>query len=220
MGIFFDGIPYRWTPGRRDARPPARAVFAWRAALASCVALAAVAGCSDPDTLTCAWLASADNCWRNTALTAVSCLPPQTESGTFNADNSTCTYPSGSIVTFAPALVLPPPIGADMKWNIAITDANGQPCVHYQDTGSSLALTVGTQTVSEGSAGGLGISISCPDGKSVRTSNAFNLFDCPDGSLIDLPGLTWSGSSTSMSAGLTGTGDTSVPLFDCNKPVP
>jgi hypothetical protein len=186
------------------------------------VTLAAGSGCSSSsgaETLNCEWLAGPDNCWRSTAVSAISCLPPESESGTLSADNSTCTYPGGSAVTFTPPLVLPPPSGGDMSWDFIIIDANGQPCVHYQDSNSGLTLTVGgSQIVSERPAGGLGIAISCPDGKSVRTSNAFNLFNCPDPGLIDLPGLGWSGSSTAMSATLIGTGDTSVPLFDCRTP--
>jgi hypothetical protein len=150
---------------------------------------------------------------------ATSCLAPPSETGALSADNSTCTYPSGPIATFTPPLVLPPPTGSgDMSWDIRIAGANGQLCVRYQDSSGALTLTVGTQIVSEHATGGLGIAISCPDGKSVSTSNAFNLFDCPDGGLLDLPGLAWSGSSTFFSASLTGTGDTSVPLSDCEKP--
>jgi hypothetical protein len=110
-----------------------------------------------------------------------------------------------------------------MKWNFTITDANGQACLHYADTGSALTLTVQGQTVTEGSSGGFGIQIHCPDGTTVGNSNAFDLFNCPDSGNIDLPGLVWSSSGSgsppfNLSTGLTGTGDSSVPLFSCATP--
>jgi hypothetical protein len=59
--------------------------------LAGCVvvSLAAGTGCSEPDTLTCEWLAMADNCWKTTARAAVSCLPPEADRGMLSADNAT-----------------------------------------------------------------------------------------------------------------------------------
>ncbi|HMF44417.1 MAG TPA: hypothetical protein VKQ32_27275 [Polyangia bacterium] len=195
------------------------------AVIAGCTALAAPGcGSSAPDTLTCGWLASDANCWKSTALMATACLPPDTEMGTFSADASTCTYASGIVVTFAPPLVLPLPTTANMNWNFTVTDANGQACLHYQDTGNGLTLTVnGQTTVKEGLSGNVGISISCPDGTHVQTSNALNLFNCPDGSFTDLPGLFWSSSPSGsappfyVSAGITGTGDSSVPAFNCTQ---
>jgi len=196
--------------------------------LTFCVAsLTAAAGCSDPDTLTCDWLAKSDNCWKTTAMMATTCLPAQTEMGTFSADASTCTYASGTVVTFTPPLVLPLQFGSgnNMKWNFTVTGANGQPCLHYQDSGNgALSLTVGSQKVAVGATGGLGESISCPDGTSVKTWNALNLLSCPDAGLFNpgLPGLTWSSSGTgsppyNVSAGLFGVGDSSFPIFDCTQ---
>jgi|KBSMisStandDraft_5_1062788.scaffolds.fasta_scaffold527673_2 hypothetical protein len=189
-----------------------------------CIALAAV-GCSDPDTLTCDWLAGPDNCYRNTAVMAASCVPandpnPDLQMGVLAADGSTCTYANGAMVTFTPPLVLPLQTGGDMNWDFTVTDASGQLCLHYKDSGSALTLTVKDQVVKEGSTGGLGISITCPDGKTVQNQNAFNLFSCPDGGLLDLPGLFWSSSGTApgpyyVSAGLTGVGEMSIQAFNC-----
>ena len=193
--------------------------------MGGCTALASLgcgSGSSAPDTLTCDWLASDANCWKSTALMATTCLPASSEMGTFSADGSTCTYASGAVVTFTPALTLPLPTGADMKWNFTVTDSNGQPCLHYQDTGTALTLTVGAQTVKEGLSGNLGIFISCPDGTRVQNADALSLLNCPDAGLVDLPGLEWSSSGSTppffVSAGIIGTAGTSVPAFNCSTP--
>jgi len=145
---------------------------------------------------------------------ATTCLPPDADTGTFNADNSTCSYATGEVVTFTPPIVLP--TGTDLTWNFSIDDANGQLCLHYQDNGSTVGLTVVNQTVTESPTGGLGMKITCPDGTSVQTANALNLLSCPSG-FTSLPGIGWSSSDTFISATITGTGDTGLPVFDCSK---
>lgn len=195
--------------------------------IGGCTALAGVgcgSGSSAPDTLTCDWLASDANCWKSTALMATTCLPASSEMGTFSADGSTCTYGSGALVTFTPPLTLPLATGTgatDMKWNFTVTDSNGQSCLRYQDTGTAVTLTVGGKTVTEGLSGSVGIAISCPDGTRVQNSNAFNLLNCPDGGFTNAPGIEWSssGSTTtpfSVNVGITGTGDFSLPVFNCS----
>jgi len=186
-----------------------------------CVALAAVAaaGCGSdpPDTLTCAWLASADNCWSSTAQAATSCLPTTTD-GTFSADNSTCSYPSGAVVNFTPAVTLPLP--DDPPWNFTVNAPGGQTCLHYEETGggNSAKLVVGTQTVTIDFRG-LAMSIHCPDGSTVQNGNALNLLDCP-GNIGALPGHFIGYSDTSVSFGLIGMSDPNVTvhLFDCRTP--
>src|SRR5262249_44493283 len=91
-------------------------------------------------TLDCAWLAG-DNCWKTTASAATSCLPPPSETGTFSADKSTCTYASGPVVTFTPPLVLPIP-NSGATWNFTV--ANGTaPCLTYkQGVDKAMTLTV------------------------------------------------------------------------------
>lgn len=184
--------------------------------IVACGALAmAACGSDPPETLTCAWLAGPDNCWANTALTATTCLPPDTDTGLISADNATCSYATGEVVTFTPPIVLP--TSDNMTWNFSINDANGQLCFRYVDNGNSLVMSVGSQTVTEGSSGGLGIKITCPDGTSVQTKNALNLLSCPDTGFLGLPGLAWSSSDTFVSTTLTGTGSTTLSLFDCSK---
>jgi hypothetical protein len=176
------------------------------------------AGCSSDPPLDCAWLAS-DNCWKMTASAAITCLPDSTTSGTFSADNKTCTYASGAVVTFATPVTLPPPTSP--TWDFTLTNG-GQTCLRYVETDSSIMLTVSGKTFSEGPMGSMGLAVSCPDGQRFSTSNAFNLLAC-GGNLFGggLPGNTTFTSSTSVSFGLLGTStasDQSLTVFDCHTP--
>ncbi len=153
-----------------------------------------------------------------TANEAVACLPPTTETGTLSADNKTCTYASGSTVTFTPALVLPVPLD-NAAWNFTITKG-GADCLHFENPNDGFKLVAGGHTVTEGRSGALGLSVSCPDGTTYTNSNALDLFNCDaDGgaSLGGFPGNTWSSTSTSVSVGLLGTSNDSLPLFDCQR---
>ena len=129
----------------------------------------------------------------------------------------TCTYPSGAVVTFDTALVLPLP--NDPTWSFTVT-SGGQPCLSYVDSpsGDGFALTVKGQTFKEALAG-VGLQITCPDQSVVATSNAFDLVDCDSDAGIfggNLPGYFFSDSSTNVSFGLVGAG--SVNIFRCRKP--
>lgn len=168
--------------------------------------------------LDCAWLSS-NNCWKTTATSASSCLPPASETGVLSADNKTCTYASGAVVTFAQPLVLPVP--DDAIWNFTIANA-GQTCLHYEDTGTSFVLTVGGQTVTEGLSGALGLQIQCPTGDTYSNSNAFDLLSCggDSGAFGGLPGNAYSEATSSINFGLVGTSATSssdLQLFNCAK---
>ncbi len=172
--------------------------------------------------LDCATL-TGDNCWKTTASAAAACLPAQSDVGTLSADGKTCTYPSGAVVTFASPLALPLPSTGTPSWNFSVTGADGQPCLAYKnDTQGGITLTVQGQTVKQGASGGLGISLTCPDGTRYSNSNAFQLLSCPDAGLLGgLPGETWSSSDTSVSLALLATttgGDGSLPVFNCQKP--
>jgi hypothetical protein len=148
---------------------------------------------------------------------ATTCLPPDSETGMLSADNALCTYPSGSMVNFTPALVLPLP--DDAPWNFTVYDASGPSCVHYEEAGSNVKLVVNGQAVSV-SASGFSETIRCPDGKSVTASNALNLLECP-GSVGTLPGHFIGYTDTSVSFAVVGTMDAqSLSLFDCSKNVP
>jgi len=177
------------------------------------------AGCgSAAPTLTCSYL-EGDNCWKTTAEQATSCLPASTEIGALSADGKTCTYARGDVVTFTPALALPLPGGtANIPWNFTVTTGSGAACLSYvQDANNDMTLTVGDQTVKE-SAGGIGLTLTCPGGMVYSNSNALALFSCPDADIFSaFPGNTWSGTSTSVSFGLLGTAGSygSEPVFNC-----
>lgn len=189
-------------------------------ACAAAVSGLVATGCGSdppPETLTCEWLAGPDNCLVPLATAAAACVPPNAEEGTLSADYSTCTYPSGSTITFSPPLMIPVP--EFPEWNFVVPDANGSTCVQYQDSQTATTLTVGTQTVRFGSSG-FGISLTCPDGTTVRTQNALNLFSCPGG-FLNLPGLykSWDNVDNSwVSAGISSGGANSVRVFICNVP--
>ncbi|HVU51242.1 MAG TPA: hypothetical protein VHL80_11175 [Polyangia bacterium] len=172
------------------------------------------------DALTCAWLAG-DNCWKMTVDDAVDCLPPGSDMGTLSADDKTCTYASGVTVTFASPLVLPPPTGQNQSAKFNFTVKNGgADCLHYEDTANGFKLVVKGKTVQE-SVAGFGLTISCPDGTSASTGNAFGVLGCDaDGGAIfgGLPGNTWSSGGTNLSFGLIGTTGSSQPVFNCAQP--
>ena len=110
----------------------------------------------------------------------------QSEIGTLSADGKTCTYASGDVVTFTPALVLP--LGNSPTWNFSVTTGSGAACLAYQDNGSGgITLNVQGQTVKEVPSGQIGLALICPDGTTFATSNAFNLLSCPDAGLFRSP---------------------------------
>ena len=166
--------------------------------------------------LDCAWLGG-DNCWKMTADDAVACLPPEAESGVLSADGKTCTYASGALVTFTPAIVLPIPNKVD--WNFTISKA-GADCLHFENNTAGIKLVVSGHTVTEGVSGAVGIRIVCPDGMAYANANAFDLLGCnadAGASLGGLPGNSWSSTGTSVSVGLLGASAASVQLFDCHR---
>jgi len=190
------------------------------------IGLAGVVGCGGSSgggsgNLDCNYLAG-DNCWKTTAAMASSCLPPMSETGVLSADGSTCTYASGDVVTFTPPLVLPLP--DTPKWNFTVKTSAGAPCLGYVDDAvGGITLTVQGQVVKETPQGTIGLKLSCPDGSSYANSNAFNLFSCPDASLLsDLPGAAWSFDDNSVSLSLTasGTSSSGEPVFSCRKATP
>jgi len=163
----------------------------------------------------CDWL-TGDNCWKTTGSQAIACLPPPAETGTLSADNTSCTYASGIRVTFAAPIVLPVPDGP--TWNFTVTGANGEACLHFeQSTAQGMKLVVAGQTAQETIVGGVDLTVTCPDGVRYRAPNALDLVVCPTG-LNGLPGLSWVSSDTSLSVALQGVSADSLQAFDCRKP--
>jgi hypothetical protein len=169
--------------------------------------------------LDCAWLAG-ENCWKTTASQAVSCLPPEADTGVLSADLRSCAYANGTVVTFDPPLVLPLPEEWSFKFSIA---SAGTTCLRYDETDSGLTLTVNGQTYRE-SYSGFRLSATCPDGTSYSNSNALELLSCESeaGIFSGLPGHFWSDSDSFVSFGFLNTSNdttSSLPVFDCSRAV-
>jgi hypothetical protein len=183
-----------------------------RIALVVCV----LAGCSSNKNLDCAYLAS-ENCWKTTAAEAMSCLPPDGAVGVLAADNGSCTYATGQVVTFSPALTLPLPGSGKNDWNFSLA-TNGAQCLHYQEDSGGFSLTVGKDTVSEMEQSPMGIELVCPNGQGYSNSNALSLLSCPGGMFSTLPGNATSSTSTSVSFSLINTDSANaVTVFDCSR---
>lgn len=163
--------------------------------------------------LDCEYLASSDNCWKVTATAATSCLPPQDAIGVLAADNASCTYDTGQVITFTPALTLP--LSNDHVWNFTMT-TDGVPCLAYNDSDDGFELTVGDDVVSERLFGSAGLELTCPDGTTFSSSNALELLSCPESNFGNLPGNTSSSGTDSVSFGLLNTGVDPLTIFDCN----
>ncbi|HTR52114.1 MAG TPA: hypothetical protein VMJ10_15480 [Kofleriaceae bacterium] len=183
--------------------------------LAVCLVAACGSSSSSSDSLNCSFLLG-DNCWKTTASAAASCLPMSSEQGTFSADHSTCTYASGDLVTFTPALTLPLP--QTPVWNFAVT-TGGASCLAYKEDSTGFTLTVQGQTVTETSLGG--ITLTCPGGQTYSNSNPLALLGCggdAGATFGDLPGTEFSSSGNEVLFGLSATSTTSpdeLVVFDC-----
>jgi len=178
------------------------------------VGLLAACGGGSGGSLDCEYLASSDNCWKVTASAAVSCLPPEDAIGVLSADNTSCTYATGQVITFATALTLPLP--NDHEWDFTMT-TNGEPCLAYSDDDNGFELTVGDEVVSEALFGSGGLELNCPDGTTFSNSNALELLSCPDSNFGNLPGNTSSSGIDSVQFGLLNTGVDTLAVFDCDR---
>jgi hypothetical protein len=176
------------------------------------IALFGACGGGTSDGLDCEYLASEENCFKVTASSAASCLPPDNEFGVLAPDNASCTYSTGHVVTFTPALVLP--LGNDHHWDFEVSSPDG-PCLAYQDDDDGFQLTVKGEVVSEELVG-RGLELTCADGSKVGNSNALELLECPDSNFGDLPGNTSSSGIDSVFFGLINTGsEDTLTVFDC-----
>lgn len=186
-------------------------------------------GAGSSGTLDCAFV-NGDNCWKTALASALSCLPPGAAKGTLSADGMTCTYASGTVVTFASPLDIGPAAGVGQ---FTLTTA-GQACIGYDVTpGRAVTITTpGGAVVLASSADHQTISLTCPDG-SVYTGPAQSLSACSD----QLPGFDqgeglgftaaaadggsldggYSGDFSTTAAALDG-GRSDITIFDCATP--
>jgi hypothetical protein len=163
----------------------------------------------------CDFLADTGNCYRTVIAAIDSCSGLTSNfSGTFSADNKTCTGSGGVSASFSEAPDLSK--SYDVRTRAYTLVVNGKTCATISDhmkTTKSLAVTGpsgGVFSVSVDAGGNE--TISCPDGKSFVGSAATVLSKCPD-KLFSLPGTTYSGDAThdswSLTAGEAG--------YDCSK---
>jgi hypothetical protein len=113
--------------------------------------------------LDCAYVMSADSCWKSTAAAAARCLPPPGEQGTMSADGKTCTYASGAVVAFDNPLTASGSIG---PWSFTVT-TGGTTCLRLaQPAPDQQTLTTSLGTLSEVVDGGPqgDLTFTCPDG--------------------------------------------------------
>jgi hypothetical protein len=168
--------------------------------------------------LDCAW-ASGNNCWKTAIATAASCLPPSAQQGTFSGDGKTCTYASGTVVTFAG------PLGQGSIPSFTVTSGSKM-CLGFQMSaigGIEVTLTTpgGALTYAVEKASGT-VTITCPDG-AMFSGLAASLSGCPG-----FPGFETAagsvvvgndgGATQSMSLAGTDGPNGMTTVFDCAGP--
>ena len=185
----------------------------WEVREIAVIVIAAVAcGSSKSDTvLDCAWLAS-ENCWKTTAAAAASCLPAAAGSGVLSADDLTCTYADGHVVT-APMSLL------SLGMPSFTVTTGGQACLAWQSGSGAISMTTAAGTVTLTNNGST-ITISCPDGSSVSSSDAVaELQTCePDAGPGSLPGHRATSGSTAASFWISGTDGGELLAYTCDAP--
>jgi hypothetical protein len=198
---------------------------AWLPCAAVTIVVAGCGSSSAPpgNTIDCTFL-SANNCWKTTVQAAATCLPAKTDPpGTLSADNTTCTFANGIVVTFDSPIVLPSPAGSMPAWNFSVTN-NGGPCLRLQESDANHKVVTTTAGKVSVTTDPDSYGITCPDGTSysTTTANALGLLTCDAGPLGGLPGIEDSTSTmptTTVSVTLVGVGggDGSLQAFHCTK---
>jgi hypothetical protein len=184
------------------------------------IALAAACGSSGSNStgnkLDCAWVNSSNNCWKNVALAAKTCVPGN-EIGTFSADRMSCTFGSGATVTFDSAVPTTP--SSTAFYGLTIKDATGAACLRITEpnaTDTQLTTSAGTVTVSASSSS---FSETCPNGAVYSTSDSLGVGACgadAGGALATSPGESVLAGTGIMVVTVIGTGDPSgLKLFGC-----
>jgi hypothetical protein len=166
---------------------------------------------------------SGNNCWKTTLEPAKACLPAKTDPpGKLSADNTTCTFANGTIVTFDSPLALPIPQGSMPAWNFSVTN-NGGPCLRVQQSDATHEVVTSAAGTVRVAGDANTFNIACPDGTSYSSStgDVFSLLaTCDAGLLAGLPAVVDSSPSmTNAIASLLGVGgaEGSLQAFDCTK---
>lgn len=123
-------------------------------------------------------------------------------------------------MTFDSPLVLPLDLDTDLRFTIT---SGGTTCVRFEETETTLDLTVLGQTYRERPSGGLGLAVTCPDGTSYSNGNVFELLDCAaDGGVLELPGTSWSTGDDYLTfyfISVSNDTSSSLPAFDCRRAI-
>lgn len=167
--------------------------------------------------LDCAWIANG-NCWGDVLYPVASCVPAKTDTGVLSANGDSCTYASGHSVTFTPPLDLPQSLEEDddfgETWNFKIQSPLGE-CIRFEDTATSRTVTAYDKTYRE-IYRGLGMQVTCPDGRKFATDNTLSLLEC-ENFFEDMPSHTYFHSASSVSFGFSGVEGAEVQAFSCSR---
>jgi hypothetical protein len=164
-------------------------------------------------------LVAGDNCWKTTIAAGAGCLPPGTAKGALSADDKTCTYATGTVVTFASPLF----VGATPNLSSFAIATGGSPCLRIDvlTNGSTSTTSAGAVSLSVDKSAGM-LTLTCPSGAAF-TGAVAALSGCQN----ELPGFDVSSggvtsgdaSSQGVTVTLKGTGNpASLKAFDCNTP--
>jgi hypothetical protein len=168
--------------------------------------------------LDCAWIVG-DNCWKQAAAQAMSCLPSASETGLFSSDLATCSYTSGAVVTFDPPLMTPIVPFDTEKFTVARAGAT---CLQFEQTSTDLVVTVAGQTVRSSRPGGTTLSVTCPDGTTYVTDDAPALQNCISDPTLQFggaPAYTVTYGTGTLAVGLLNASSTTWDtqwVFDCS----
>lgn len=128
-------------------------------------------------------LFTGNNCYATTVASAKACLPPASARGTFNADQSVCTYADGTTVTFPTGQAFPPSM-ADF---VFIVEKGRSTCLSLKKSGSTTTITVPAGTVVENDAN---YGFTCPDGTEYSETAGDEASACDAGGSLPSPTLT------------------------------
>ena len=161
--------------------------------------------------LTCDVIASADFCWTQLVAEAYACTDGAL-SGTFNEDQSVCTYEDGVTIHFDSPVTEDSMSDDSYLWGITIKDASGGECMRFEERERGMSLTTASGTGDETIVGMVGIELECPNGDLYTTDNALELLECDSGVIPGFGvstgfGLSWS---------LLGSPEGRTSLIDCD----
>jgi len=168
----------------------------------------------------CSFWGDGTNCFKQSISQAAMCLPAISELGVLSADGATCTYASGSVVTFDTPVTFP--IDTHV-WKFTIKNGATQ-CLRFDQTDTktlSFKITDSAGTFNYQINSNL-VTATCPNG-SAFTNTTVDSLNCPDASvgLTGIPSYAAIGQSGAgadrVTFGLTGTVEGNRLIFACAR---